>query len=87
MVGVEDEQYLERLHEYRIRFVLRLRHPRDHGEEVLNIAEIVVGIDEGESFAVAIDEGRERGHLRQQPNDRDVSLVGVLDVLGFGVEG
>ena len=72
VVGVEDEQNLERLHEHRIRLVLRLRHPRDHREEILDVAQIVVGIDERQTLDVAIAERRERRQLREQTDDRDV---------------
>ena len=86
VVGVQDEQHLERLHEHRIRFVLRLRHPRDHREEILDVAQVVVGIDEGQTLDVAIAERGERRQLGEQAHDRDVALLGIVDVLRFGIE-
>src|SRR6185503_181922 len=86
VVRVEDEQHFERFREDRIRLVLRLRHAGHHREKVLDEAEIVVGVDERQTLRMAEDERRERGHFGQQPDDRDVALIGILDVLGFGVE-
>ena len=87
MVGVQDEEDLERPNEHRIRLVLRLRHPGHHRQEVLDVAEVVVGIDERQSLPVPINERGKRRHLRQQADDRDVALLGILDALRFRIEG
>src|SRR6185437_1858142 len=48
--------------------------------------EIVVGVDERQTFAVAINERRQRWHLRDQTNDGEVSLLRIEDVLRVGIE-
>ena len=87
MVGVQDPEHLERLLQTGIGLVLDLRHLEHHREEVARVGEVVVGIDVGQPEVVAVGEGGERRHLRDQPNGRHVPLHLVVDVLGVGVEG
>ena len=54
VVGVEDEQHLERPLERRVRRVLRLGHPEHHREEVADVAEVVVRIDVRQPAAVPV---------------------------------
>ncbi len=86
VVGVEDEEHVERLREPRVGLVGVL-HLEQHREEVLGVVELVVGIDVGEPEAVAVGEGGEGRHLGDQPDRRHVALLLVVDVLRLGVEG
>ena len=86
MVRVQNEQHLDGTREDRIGLVLRLAHPGDHGEEILRVRQVIVRIDERQPLVVAVDERGQGGQLREQPDDRDVALLGVEDVLRLGVE-
>src|SRR6266545_47653 len=83
---MQDEQHLERAPEDRVRLVLRLRHPRDHRQEVLRVRQVVVGVDERQPSHVPIDERRNRWHLCEQADDSEVALLGVEDVLRLRIE-
>ena len=87
VVGVEDEEDVERPGEPRVGLVLDLGHLEQHREEVLGVGEVVVRIDVGQAHVVPVGERGERRHLGDQPDRRHVALLGVVDVLRVGVEG
>ena len=87
VVGVEDEEDVEGLRQPRVGLVPDLGHLVEHREEVLGVAEVVVGIDVGQPEVVAVRERRERRHLRDQPDRRHVALLGIVDLLRARVEG
>ena len=87
VVGVEDEEDVERPREARVRLVGDLGHLEQHREEVLRIGEVVVRIDVGQPHVVAVGEGRQGRHLGDQPDRRQVALLGVVELLRVRVEG
>ncbi len=87
MVGVQDEQHVERALQARIGLVLELGHLVHHPEEVAGVVEVVVGVDVGLAHVVAEGERGERRHLREQPDDLDRADALVVDLVGVGVEG
>ena len=50
-------------------------------------AQVVVRIDVRHAPCVPVGEGRERRHLRDQPDRLDVAVLRVLDLVGVGIEG
>ena len=86
VVGVENEQDVDRPRVHRMGLVLRLRHPGDHRQEVLGVWQRVVGIDVGHPLHVPIGERRDRRYLRQEPDEGDVALVRVVNVLRARIE-
>ena len=87
MVGMEDEQHVQRTLEPRVGRVLELRHFVHHPEEVPGVAEVVVGIDVRLAHVVAERERGEGRHLREQPDDLHRADPLVVDAVGIGVEG
>ena len=87
VVGVEDEEDVERLREALLRHVLHFGLLEHHREEVLGEVEVVVRVDVGQAHVVAVGEGGQGRHLGDQPHRRHVALFGVVDLLGVGVEG
>ena len=87
MVGVENEEDVERAGESRIGLVLELGHLVEHPEEVAGVLEIVVRVDVGLTHVVAVGEGSERRHLGDQADRLDRPVVGVVNLVGVGVEG
>ena len=84
MVGVQDEEHVERLLQARVGLVLGLGHLEEHGQEVARVREVVVGVDVGQPEAVAVGEGGEGRHLGDEAHRRDVPLVLVVYVLASG---
>ena len=86
VVGVEDEQDVERVLEPRIGLVADLGHLVDHREEVARIGQLVVRINVRLALVVAERERRQRRHLGQQPDHLDVPDVVVVDLARLGIE-
>ena len=86
VVGVQDEQDVQRPLEPRIGLVLELGHLEQHREEVAGIAQVVVRIDVRLPHVVAVGERRQRRHLRDQPDDLEVTGLRVLDLVGVRIE-
>ncbi len=86
VVGVQDEQHVERVLQNAIRFVLHLGHLEHHVQEVAGIAQIIVGIVVGHSHAVTIGKRGQGRHLGYQPVYLMAARLRVEDVLGILVE-
>jgi hypothetical protein len=87
VVGVQYEQHLEGARQHGTRLVARLRGPEHHVQEVLGIAEIVVGVRVGHADAVAVSERGDGGNLGHHPVKRDAPHLGIEHVLTFRIEG
>ena len=86
MVGVQDEQHVERLDQPLVGVELLLAHLEQHRQEVRGVAEVVVGVDERLALGVPERPGAEGRHLGDHPHDLHVPVVGVADVAGVGIE-
>ena len=75
VVGVQDPEHVEGPLQPRVGLVLDLGHLEHHREEVAGVGEVVVRIDVGQPEVVAVGEGGQRGHLRDQPHGRHVALA------------
>ena len=87
MVGVQDEQHLERLDQPRVGLVGRLAHLEQHGQEVGRVGEPVVGVDVRLALLVPVDERTQRRHLGDHPGDLRLPDIGVGDGARIGIEG
>ena len=87
MVGVQDEQRVERLGENRVVVVDPLDRVEHHVQEVLGELLGVVGIDERHPGVEAVGARGDRRHLGDEPHDLLVPDLGVVDRLGLGIEG
>ncbi len=87
VIGVEDEQHVERALEHRADLVLELRHPEQHVQEVAGEAEVVVGIVVGAADAVAIGVGGNRRNLRDEAMNLLLAGLLVEDLPRVHVEG
>ena len=87
VVGVQDEQHVERPRQRGVGVVARLRDLPHHRQEVRGEPERVVGVHERHADAEPVARRRQRGHLGDEPDDLLVAVLGVVDVIGFGVEG
>ena len=84
VIGVQDEQHVERALEHRVDLILQLGHPEQHVQEVAGEAEIVVGIDVGTADAVAVGVGGDRRHLGDEAVNLLLARLLVEDLLGVG---
>ena len=86
VVGVQDEQHVERPHDARVRRVLRHAGREEHRQEVLRVGELVVRVDVRLARDVAVREGAEGRHLGDEADDLEVVALLVRQVLRLGVE-
>ena len=86
VIGVEDEEDVQCALNSRVHFVLRLRHLKQHVQEVPRVAEIVIGIDVGKSKMMPIRVGSDRGHFPDQTKDLELAGLGIVDVLCIRIE-
>ena len=66
VIGVQDEQHVERPREHRIRLVFFRRHLEQHVQEVAGEAQIVVGVDVRPADDVPKGVGGDARHLGDQ---------------------
>ncbi len=86
VVGVQDEQHVERAFQPRVGLVLELGHLVHHPQEVARVGELVVGVHVRLAHVVAEGERGQRRHLREQPDDLDAPELLVVDAVGVRVE-
>ena len=86
VIGVQDQQDVERLDQPRVGVVLLLRHLEQHREEVLGVVQVVVGVDVRLALRVTERPGAERRHLGDHADDLVVAHLRIADVAGLGVE-
>jgi hypothetical protein len=86
VIGVQDEQHVERPLEHRVRAVLELGHLEEHVQEVAREAEVVVRVDVRAADAVTVRVGGDARDLRDQPQDLQPARVLVKHLLRAGVD-
>ena len=69
VVGVQDEEHVERLDQARVGLELLLAHLEEHREEVGGVAEVVVGVDVRLALRVA-EATRRRGSASSRSSGR-----------------
>ena len=87
VVGVQDEEHVQRAFEPRIGLIFELGHLVHHPEEVAGVVQLVVGIDVGLAHVVPEGERGQGRHLREQPDDLGHADLLVVDLVGVRVEG
>ena len=87
VVGVQDEEDVERALDRRIGLVLQLGGLEEHVQEVPDVREIVVGVRVRLTEDVAVRERGDRWHLCDQPVDLQIAVAGVVVHFCVGVEG
>ena len=87
VIGMQDEDRVQRLRQHRIDLVLLARHREAHAQEILRVAEIVQRIHEGLADVIFERHRRDRRHLRDQAMASDLALARIVDVGGVVIEG
>jgi hypothetical protein len=87
VVGVQNEQDVQRTSQYRVGAVFRLNHLPQHVHEVLGVAQVVVRIDIRVAQAVPVGVGRDGGHLADQPVDLQFAHLRVTHISRVWIDG
>ena len=87
VVGVQDEEHVERVLEGRIRPVLELGDLEHHVEEVAGVGEVVVRVGVGHAHRVPVGKGGDRRHLGEQPVGLNPPGCRIVNLFRIGVEG
>ena len=86
MIGVQDEEHIERALQRFIRVVLRLRRLEHHVQEVRGVRQIVVGVRVRLAHHVPIAERRDGDHLRDDARDLTLPHFRIGNVLRLRIE-
>ena len=87
MVGVQDEDGVERLGDDWIGFVILARIGEHHVQEVFAVIELVARIVGGHAAGVLIAHGGDGGHFGDEAEGANLAVALVLDVQRIVVEG
>ena len=87
VVGVQDEEHVQRADQVGVHVVGLGREAEGHPEEVLHQAAGVVRVEEGLADGLLVGVGGDGRHLRQQAQRRDLDLLLVEGVQRVLVEG
>ena len=80
VIGVQDEQQIERLRSHRIDVVRLARHGEEHVQQVRAVVEIVARIDERLAERVLVGRRGDRRNLRDDAMREDLAMARVMDV-------
>ena len=86
VVGVQDEQHVQGAHDQGVGLVGGGGHAERQAQEVLGEGLGVVWVEERLADGLLVGVGRDRGQLGQEPNGRDVHLVGIEGIQRVLVE-
>ena len=86
VVGMQDEDLVERVRQHRIDLVVLARHREAHVQEVLGEGERVLRIHEGLADGVFEGHRRQRRDFRDHPHRGDHALLRIVDVGGVVIE-
>ena len=87
MVGVQDEEDVERALDRRVGLVLELGRLEEHVEEVPDVREVVVRVRVRLTEDVTVRERSDRRHLGDQSVDLQIAVTEVVVHLRVGIEG
>ena len=88
VVGVQDQQQVQRDHEIGVHLVPFAGHREHHVQEVLAVGEVILRVDERLANRLLVAEGGNGGHLGQHLPDGQLHLFGVAGVQRvFAVDG
>ena len=87
VVGVQNENPVERARHDGIDAEVLARNAEAHAQEVGAIAEIVLGIHERLADRIFVGHRRERRHLGDHAHRSDLALARIVDVDGVVIEG
>jgi hypothetical protein len=84
---MQDEDAVHRLGEDRVYLIVLRRDGEAHAQEVLGIGQLVARRHKRLADVVLVGPGRDRRHLGDQADGRDLALASVVDVQAVVIEG
>jgi hypothetical protein len=87
VVGVQDEDAVQRALDDRVDGVVFARRGEHHAHEVAGIAELVARVHVRLAGRILVRHGHQRGHLGDQADRRDLAVLRVVDVGAVVIEG
>ncbi len=87
MVGVQDEDALQGLHQHGIGFIIIAGRGVHHAEKILHVAELVVRVHERHARAVLVTHRDDGGNLGNEPDRAQFAFLLRPDVQGIVIEG
>jgi len=87
VVGVQDEDAVHGTGQYRIDDIVLGRDGEAHAQEILGVAQVVARRNEGLAHVIFEGARRDRRHLGDQPDGRNVALDRIMDVQAVVIEG
>jgi hypothetical protein len=87
VVGVQDEDAVQRAHQHVVHFVFLGRHAEHHAHEVRRVAEAVLRVHERLAHVVLVGHRHDGRQLRDQAESRDLAVLRVIDVERVVIEG
>ncbi len=87
VIGMEDEDPVERPREHRVDLVFLARHREAHAQEVRRVVEIVLRIHEGLADRILVRHRSKRRHLGDHAHGGDHALLRIRDVGRVVIEG
>ena len=87
VIGVQNEDAVERLRQHRVRHILLARTGEHHVHEVLGIAQAVLRIDERLALVELVGPGRHRWHFRNEAMGNDLAVCRVEVIQPAVIEG
>ena len=87
VVGVQDEDAVQRALDHRVDHVVFARRAEHHAHEVAGVAQVVLRVHVGLAHFVLVGHGHQRGHLGDQADRGDFAVFRIVDVGAVVVEG
>ena len=87
MVGVQDEDAVQRTLEHGVDLVLFAGVGKHHVQKVTRVTQAVLRVHVGLAYGVFVGHGDQRRHLGDQTDGRDFAVFRVVDVSAVMVEG
>ena len=86
MIGMQDEDAIERAHKHVVDLVLLAGNGKHHAHEVCRVREIVFRVNVGFANRVLIGHCHQTGHLADQLYGRHGALLRIEQIAALGVE-
>ena len=86
MVGVQDEDAVQRAHQHRIGYVIFSRRGKHHVHEIFRVAELVLRVHERGTGVVFMRHRRNGRHFGQHAHRGNIPVFGIIDVQRVVIE-
>ena len=75
VIGVQQENQIQRLDHFRLQLVILVRQREHHVQEIRRVLVVRLGINDRQPARFAIGKRRDRAHLRNQPRGLHLEML------------